>query len=50
MFDKHHFYNMMLYFSIGSIFLFNYFDKYYMGFVLVFIGVSLLMDFIWLVI
>ena len=48
MFDKHHFCNLLVFFCIFSIFLFNYFDKYYMMFLLVVIGLSLLMDFAWL--
>ena len=49
MFHKNHFYNALVYVAIFAIVLMGYFDKLYMKFVLVNLGVSILLDFLWVI-
>jgi hypothetical protein len=48
MFHKNHFYNALVYVSIFAIVLLGYFDKYYIKFVMVNIIVSIVFDFLWI--
>jgi hypothetical protein len=48
MFHKDHFYNALVYISIFAIVLLGYFDKYYIKFVMVNIIVSIVFDFLWI--
>ncbi len=50
MFHKHHFYNILVYIAILAIFFMNYFDKHYMKFCLVNLGIATILDFIWLIV
>lgn len=49
MFHKNHFYNALVYISIFAIVLLGYFDKYYMKFILVNLAVSIVFDFLWVI-
>ena len=48
MFNKHHFYNSLVYISIFAIVLLGYFDKFYMRFVLLNLLISIIFDFVWI--
>lgn len=50
MFDKHHFYNILCIFFVLSIYFLNYFDSNYVKFLLGALGLSLLLDMIWLIV
>lgn len=49
MFHKNHFYNALVYVAIFSIVLLGYFDKYYIKFILVNLLVSIVLDFLWVI-
>ncbi len=49
MFHKNHFYNALVYISIFAIVLLGYFDKYYMKFILVNLALSIVFDFLWVI-
>ena len=49
MFHKNHFYNALVYVAIFSIVLLGYFDKYYIKFILVNLLVSIILDFLWVI-
>ena len=49
MFHKNHFYNGLVYLSIFAIVILGYFDKYYIKFVLVNLIVSIIFDFLWVI-
>lgn len=49
MFHKDHFYNALVYISILAIIAMGYFDKYYMKFVLINLVVSVVFDFLWII-
>lgn len=49
MFHKNHFYNALVYVAIFAIVLLGYFDKYYMKFVLANLLVSIVLDFVWVI-
>jgi hypothetical protein len=50
MYNKHHFYNVLVYLLIFSIIALGYFDKYYMRFVLFNLFFSVITDLTWLVV
>lgn len=50
MFHKHHFYSLLAYLSFFAIFLLGYFDLYYMRFVKVNLLISVVLDFVWLIV
>jgi len=49
MFHKDHFYNALVYISIFAIIVMGYFDKYYMKFVLINLLLSVVFDFLWII-
>jgi hypothetical protein len=49
MFHKNHFYNALVYISILAIIAMGYFDKYYMKFVLINLVISVVFDFLWII-
>jgi hypothetical protein len=49
MFHKNHFYNALVYVSIFAIVLLGYFDRVYMKFVLANILISIIFDFLWVI-
>jgi hypothetical protein len=50
MFHKNHFFNLLGYTMIMLIFAQNFFDKLYMRLTIVWIAVSIILDFLWLII
>ena len=50
MFHKHHFYSLLAYLSIYGIFFLNYFDKIYVKFILINLGISNVLDIAWMVV
>lgn len=50
MFNKHHFFNLLVFTLIFLIFAQNFFDKTYMKVVLISTAVSILLDFVWLIV
>lgn len=48
MFVRHHFLNIFCYILVLSIFFLNYFDKYTIKVALAALGISILLDFIWI--
>lgn len=50
MFHKHHFYNILAYISVFGVFFLNYFDKTYMKFVLINLGISVILDLVWMIV
>ena len=49
MFTRHHFLNLLGYILVLSIFSLNYFDKYTINTTLAVLGVSVLLDLIWII-
>lgn len=49
MFHKNHFYNALVYIAIFSIVLLGYFDKFYIKFILINLLVSIVLDFLWVI-
>ena len=50
LFHKHHFFNLMVISLIVSMFVLKYFDKKYVLILLSALGVSCLLDFVWLIV
>jgi len=50
MFHKHHFFNLMGYTLIMLIFAQNFFDKLYMRITIIWVAVSVILDFLWLIV
>jgi hypothetical protein len=50
MFHKHHFFSLLAYLSVFAIFFLGYFDLHYMRFVKLVLLVSVLLDFVWIVV
>ena len=48
MFHKHHFYSLLAFLAVLAIFVLNYFDNKYMKFVLANLGISCLLDLVWM--
>ena len=48
MFHKHHFFSLLAFLSVFAIFFLNYFDQTYMRFVLINLGVSIILDIVWM--
>ena len=49
MFHKHHFYNLLVYGIILSVFFLNYFDPTYIKFLLANVVLSIVLDIVWLI-
>ncbi len=50
MFHKNHFFNLIGYVLILLIFIQNYFDKLYMRITIIWVVLSVLLDFLWLIV
>ncbi len=50
MFHKNHFFNLMAYTLIMLIFAQNFFDKLYMRITIIWVAVSIILDFMWLIV
>ena len=48
MYQKHHFFSLLAFLSVFAMFFLNYFDKYYMGFVLGNLTVAVVLDLVWI--
>lgn len=48
-FNKPSFFNLLVYIAIFAIIFLGYFDKYYMKFILFCIALSIVMDFLWII-
>lgn len=49
-FHKHHFWNLLTLFAVLSIFFLKYFDQNYIKLVLSLLGISILLDLLWLIV
>lgn len=50
MFHKHHFYSLLAILAVLTIFFLNYFDYIYIKFVLINLGISCVLDLIWMIV